>query len=152
MRRGGVADSHGQGIGGVFGFDRLGASRDGADHQLYLMFFSAAVADDARFHGEGRVFADRQSGFGQHGKRNAAHVRELQRRFHILREEYFFDGGALWFMHNEELAKSDGNLCKASGERIFRAQRNDAVTDDGVASTIAIDDAPSGALRAAIDA
>jgi hypothetical protein len=47
---GGVTDGHRQGVGGVFGFGRLGQPQQRAHHHLHLVLLGPAVAHHAGFH------------------------------------------------------------------------------------------------------
>jgi hypothetical protein len=90
-----MADGYGQGIGGVGRLGNLIEIQEARHHLLDLMFFGAAVSDYRGLNGEWRVFGDLEpvGCGGQHG--DAAHLAELQGRFHVGGIENIFDGDAV---------------------------------------------------------
>ncbi len=81
-----------QGVACILGFDPCIEGEKRMYHHLDLLLFGSAIADYAGLYFERRVFANRKSGFGNGEEHNAARVRQLQGRLHILRVEDLFDG------------------------------------------------------------
>jgi hypothetical protein len=61
-------------------------------HHLHLLLFGAAVTDYAHFDFKGRVFTDRETGFGGLEEGDAAHMRQFESGLSIDSVKDFFDG------------------------------------------------------------
>ena len=152
-----MADGDGEGIGGVGGLGNLIEVEQARHHLLDLMFFSAAVAHDRGFDGEGRVLGDFEpgGGGGQHG--DSAHLAEFQGGFHVGSVENIFDGDTVGTVLGDEFLKTDGNAREARRHGIARGNFDGAADDADEAVVIAViqeqvDNTVAGIFGAAVDA
>ncbi len=146
-----VADGDSQRIGDIEGGEFLIDAEKRMHHHLHLLFFGAAITDDAHFDFQRRVFTDRKAGFGSLEQSHAADVRQFQGRLGIDGVKDFFDGDEPGRVIAEHGAQLGGNVFQAKFESERRLGANDARGYESVGPAVGIDDAEAGALRSAVD-
>lgn len=148
----GVADGHGDGIGGIERAEFRGEAKKRADHEGDLFLFRAAVADNAAFDGSGRIFADSEAGFGEDEQNGAAHLAQFEGGAGIFRGKCILDGGAFRLEAGDDLSQMPADVEEAGGHGLFRVGANGPGFKQSVDDAVGLDDAEAGDLRTAVDA
>lgn len=151
-----VADSDGEGVGGVGRLRRFVEVEEAGDHELHLLLGRQAVADDGALDGEWRVLGDGEAGAGCSEQGDTAHLAELERALGVGGEEYFFDGDDLGLPELQELAEFGVDLQQPNRGPVLLVEADGASAErakPGVAEgVIELDDTVAGELRSAVDA
>ena len=110
-----MAQSDGEGVGGVGGFGKLLQTKLGADHLLHLTFVGMPVACDTGFDLARGIAADGEAGLLRGEKDHAAHFGEAQGGAHIKGGEDRFYGHDLRLEFPDEAREKLVDVVKNSG-------------------------------------
>ena len=145
-----MADRNRQRIGRIGARD-LRAWEQHAQHRLHLFLRRAAGADDGLLDEARCIFADRQPGACAGEQRDAAGVRQLQRRLRIVVDEHFLDRRARRCMIGDHGGEHGVEMSEPVGQGRFRVGLYLPVGDMTDPAALDADDAPAGTTERGVE-
>ncbi len=146
-----MADRDGQRVSRV-GAVKLGLRQQHADHQLDLRFVAVADADDSFFNSIGGVFSDLKSGTGGYQHGNAPCLSQFQCGAGILVDESVLYRRLMRQMSMDGIHQAVMELTKSAGQVCFSVGAHCSTGNELEAAAGAVDNSPTGAAQAWIDA
>jgi hypothetical protein len=146
----GVADRHGQRVGGVGGGDGA-AGQQQADHRLHLRLVRPALPDDGLFDHVVGVFRHRQTSQRRNQQRHRARLPQLQGGRGVGVDEGLLDRRLVRGVSLQHRRQGVVKLDQTLGQGATGVGMDRAVGDVGQAVADDVNDAPPGVAQARVD-